>query len=44
MHFQQMVPGGEDPWVAPLYGLESLRKKLKVIGIQVTLPAIAAMR
>jgi ribonucleoside-diphosphate reductase beta chain len=42
--FEQMIARGEDPWIAPRYGLESLCKKLKVLGIQMDLPTIAAAR
>jgi ribonucleoside-diphosphate reductase beta chain len=30
----------EDPWEAQRYGLESLRKKLKVIGLNIDIPAL----
>ncbi|MDQ2904194.1 MAG: ribonucleotide-diphosphate reductase subunit beta [Chloroflexota bacterium] len=31
-----------DPWMTPRYGIESLRKKLKVIGLSMNLPEIPA--
>ncbi|QBD80416.1 hypothetical protein EPA93_32370 [Ktedonosporobacter rubrisoli] len=31
---------GGDPWVSPRYGLESLRKKVKVIGLSLELPTV----
>jgi ribonucleoside-diphosphate reductase beta chain len=38
------IPGilaaGGDPWTAPRYGLDSLRKKLKVIGLSMELPTV----
>jgi len=38
------IPGilaaGGDPWTAPRYVLESLRKKLKVIGLSMELPTV----
>ncbi len=33
---------GGDPWASPRYGLESLRKKLKVIGLSMELPQVPA--
>jgi ribonucleoside-diphosphate reductase beta chain len=30
----------EDPWVTPRYAVDSLRKKLKVIGMEMELPAV----
>jgi ribonucleoside-diphosphate reductase beta chain len=35
-----MLARGEDPWVSPRYGLESLQKKLKVIGLSMPLPTV----
>jgi ribonucleoside-diphosphate reductase beta chain len=31
---------GQDPWRSPRYGVDSLRKKLKVIGLSMELPVI----
>lgn len=40
------IPGilseGGDPWVSPRYGLESLTKKLRVIGLSMDLPTVPA--
>ena len=36
----QMLAVGEDPWLVPRYGVDSLRKKLKVIGVEMELPSI----
>ncbi|MBA2679920.1 MAG: ribonucleotide-diphosphate reductase subunit beta [Ktedonobacteraceae bacterium] len=35
-----MLERHEDPWEAQRYGLESLRKKLKVIGLNIEVPAL----
>jgi len=35
-----IIEAGGDPWVSPRYGVESLRKKLKVIGLTMTLPTV----
>jgi ribonucleoside-diphosphate reductase beta chain len=35
-----MLARGEDPWVSPRYAVESLQKKLKVIGLSLPLPTI----
>src|SRR6266852_579214 len=37
---QQILAIGEDPWVTPRYGVESLGKKLKVIGLSMKLPEV----
>ena len=37
---QQTLAVGEDPWVTPRYGVESLAKKLKVIGLSMKLPEV----
>ena len=37
---QQTLAVGEDPWVTPRYGVESLSKKLKVIGMSMKLPEV----
>lgn len=37
---QLMLAEGDDPWKAFRYGRDSLRKKLKVIGLEVALPEI----
>jgi ribonucleoside-diphosphate reductase beta chain len=31
---------GQDPWVSPRYAIESLRKKLKVVGLSMELPTV----
>lgn len=36
----QILAQGEDPWASPRYGVESLRKKLKVVGLTMDLPNI----
>jgi ribonucleoside-diphosphate reductase beta chain len=33
---------GQDPWVMPRYALESLKKKLKVVGLSLSLPTVPA--
>ena len=35
-----ILAAGQDPWVTPRYGVESLGKKLKVIGLSMPLPEI----
>src|SRR5207248_8569788 len=37
---QQTLAVGEDPWVTPRSGVESLGKKLKVIGMSMKLPEV----
>src|SRR5579884_3907595 len=37
---ENMSARGEDPWITPRYGLESLQKKLKVIGLSMPLPTV----
>jgi ribonucleoside-diphosphate reductase beta chain len=37
---ENMLARGEDPWISPRYGLESLQKKLKVIGLSMPLPTV----
>ena len=37
---QHILAVGEDPWVTPRYGLDSLRKKLKVVGLSMALPEV----
>lgn len=37
---EDMLAKGKDPWVQPRYGLESLQKKLKVIGLSMSLPTV----
>jgi ribonucleoside-diphosphate reductase beta chain len=39
---QLMLGRREDPWKAPRYACESLHKKLRIIGLNVELPAIPA--
>lgn len=38
----RILAGGEDPWITPRYAVESLRKKLKVVGLAMSLPTIPA--
>ena len=35
-----MLAAGQDPWVTPRYAQDSLRKKLKVIGLEMHLPSV----
>ena len=35
-----MLEQGEDPWKAPRYAQDSLRKKLRVIGLSIELPSV----
>ena len=37
---QQILAAGDDPWVTPRYAQDSLRKKLKVIGLSMPLPEV----
>jgi ribonucleoside-diphosphate reductase beta chain len=37
---QGMLQEGADPWVTPRYAVESLTKKMKVIGLSMELPAV----
>ncbi|HEX7733781.1 MAG TPA: ribonucleotide-diphosphate reductase subunit beta [Ktedonobacteraceae bacterium] len=37
---QRLQEAGEDPWVTPRFAVDSLRKKLKVVGLSMTLPEI----
>jgi ribonucleoside-diphosphate reductase beta chain len=37
---QRLLDTGEDPWVTPRFALDSLRKKLKVIGLSMELPTV----
>ena len=37
---QMMLEKSEDPWKTPRYARDSLRKKLKVIGLNIELPAL----
>ena len=37
---QHILAMGEDPWVTPRYGVESLGKKLKVMGLSMKLPEV----
>ena len=39
---QRMLAEGDDPWKSFRYGRDSLRKKLKVIGLEIELPGIPA--
>src|SRR5438270_2612535 len=35
-----MLAQGQDPWVTPRYAQDSLRKKLKVIGLEMNVPSV----
>jgi ribonucleoside-diphosphate reductase beta chain len=35
-----ILAAGQDPWVTPRYAQDSLRKKLKVIGLEMLLPSV----
>jgi ribonucleoside-diphosphate reductase beta chain len=35
-----ILAAGEDPWVTPRFAQDSLRKKLKVVGLSMNLPAV----
>lgn len=37
---QRILEQGQDPWLAPRYAVESLTKKLKVIGLSMELPVV----
>lgn len=37
---QQILEQGQDPWLTPRYAVESLTKKLKVIGLSMELPVV----
>jgi len=37
---QHILAMGDDPWVTPRYAQDSLRKKLKVIGLSIPLPEV----
>jgi ribonucleoside-diphosphate reductase beta chain len=37
---QNILGMGEDPWVTPRFAQDSLRKKLKVMGLSMTLPEV----
>lgn len=39
---QNILGMGEDPWVTPRFAQDSLRKKLKVIGLSMPLPEVPA--
>jgi len=36
----QILEAGEDPWVTPRFAVDSLRKKLKVVGLSMPLPTV----
>jgi ribonucleoside-diphosphate reductase beta chain len=36
----QILAMGEDPWVTPRFAQDSLRKKLKVVGLSMPLPEV----
>ena len=40
---QIMLANGDDPWMTPRYGQDSLAKKLKVIGLSMKLPPLPPM-
>jgi ribonucleoside-diphosphate reductase beta chain len=40
---EHILADGGDPWQSPRYGLESLRKKIKVIGLSMELPTVPAV-
>jgi ribonucleoside-diphosphate reductase beta chain len=35
-----ILAAGQDPWVTPRYAQDSLRKKLKVIGLEMNVPSV----
>jgi ribonucleoside-diphosphate reductase beta chain len=37
---QNILSMGEDPWVTPRFAQDSLRKKLKVVGLSMPLPEV----
>ena len=37
---QRLLEMGQDPWVSPRYAIESLTKKLRVIGLGIELPTV----
>jgi ribonucleoside-diphosphate reductase beta chain len=37
---QRFLTAGEDPWVTPRFAQDSLRKKLKVVGLSMSLPEV----
>lgn len=37
---QQILEQGQDPWLTPRYAVESLTKKLRVIGLSMELPVV----
>lgn len=39
----QIIAQGGDPWLTPRYAQESLKKKLKVIGLSMNVPAVPGM-
>jgi len=39
----QILEAGGDPWLTPRYAQESLKKKLKVIGLSMNVPAVPGM-
>src|SRR6185437_1279612 len=39
-HIPQILEAGEDPWVTPRFAVDSLRKKLKVVGLSMPLPNV----
>ncbi len=39
----QILAAGGDPWLTPRYAQESLKKKLKVIGLSMNVPAVPGM-
>jgi len=37
---EHILASGDDPWISPRYGVESLTKKIKVIGLNMPLPTV----
>ena len=35
-----ILASGDDPWITPRYAQESLKKKLRVIGLSMDMPAV----
>lgn len=38
----RLIEDGQDPWATPRFAVESLRKKLKVVGLSMPLPEVPA--
>ena len=43
MQVPNILAAGGDPWQSPRYAQESLKKKLKVIGLSMDIPAVPSM-